>query len=44
MRSATRELRSLTCLAHAVDGTRSVAIDVRRSDADMTVTIDVPPA
>jgi DNA-binding MarR family transcriptional regulator len=44
VRSARRELRSLTCLAHAVDGTRSVAIDVRRGDADMTVTVDVPPA
>ena len=43
VRGATRELRSLTCLAQAVDGTRSVTIDLRRGDADMTVTVDVPP-
>lgn len=43
VRSATHELRSLTCLAQSIDGTRSVAIDVRRGDADMTVTVDVPP-
>lgn len=44
LRTPAGELRSLTRLAGAIDGTRSVAIDIRRRDADMTVTVDVPPA
>jgi len=44
LRSATGELRSLTCLALAIDGKRHVAIDIRRGDATMTVTVDAPPA
>jgi DNA-binding MarR family transcriptional regulator len=44
VRIATRELHSLTCLAYAIDGTRSVAIDISRGDADVTVNVDVRPA
>jgi hypothetical protein len=44
LRTPAGELRSLTRLASAIDGTRSVVIDIRRGDADMTVTVDVPPA
>jgi DNA-binding MarR family transcriptional regulator len=44
LRTPERELRSLSCLARAMDGTRSLAIDIRRGDADITVTVDVPPA
>jgi DNA-binding MarR family transcriptional regulator len=44
VRTPTIELRSLTCLARAIGGTRSLAIDVRRGEAEMTVTVDVPPA
>jgi len=42
VRTPARELRSLTCLAQAIDGVRSVTIDVNRGDADMTVTVAVP--
>lgn len=44
VRTPIGELRSLTCLARAIDGIRSVAIDVNRGNADITVTVDVPPA
>lgn len=42
VRTPAGELRSLTCLAQAIDGARSVAIDVNRADADMTITVRVP--
>jgi DNA-binding MarR family transcriptional regulator len=42
VRTPARELRSLTCLAQAIDGARSVAIDVHRGDVDVTVTVKVP--
>lgn len=44
VRTRTQELRSLTCLAQAIDGARSVAIDIYRADADMTLTVKVPRA
>lgn len=42
VRTPARELRSLSCLAQAIDGARSVSIGVNRGDADMTVTVGVP--
>lgn len=44
VRTPGGELRSLTCLAQAIDGARSVAIDVHRAEGDTTMTLDVPPA
>jgi DNA-binding MarR family transcriptional regulator len=44
VRTPGTELRSLTCLARAIDGTRSLAIDLCRGETETTVTIDVPPA
>jgi len=44
VRTQARELRSLTCLAQAIDGVRSVTLDVNRGDADMTITVRIPPA
>ncbi len=44
VRTPARELRSLTCLAQAIDGARSVAIDIHRGEADMTLTVKVPRA
>jgi S1-C subfamily serine protease len=44
VRTPTRELRSLTCLAQAIDGVRAVAIDVIRGDVDVTITVKVPRA
>jgi DNA-binding MarR family transcriptional regulator len=44
LRTPVGELRSLTCLARAIDGMRSVAIDVNRGSVDITVTVDIPPA
>lgn len=44
VRTPARELRSLTCLAQAIDGARSVAIDIHREEADMTLTVKVPRA
>jgi DNA-binding MarR family transcriptional regulator len=42
VRTPARELRSLTCLAQAIDGAASVTIEVNRGDADVTVTVGVP--
>ena len=44
LRTPAGDLRSLTCLAQAIDGARTVAIDVQRENAIATVTIEVPPA
>lgn len=44
VRTPKRELRSLTCLAQAIDGARSVPVDIHRGDVDVTVTIKVPRA
>jgi DNA-binding MarR family transcriptional regulator len=44
VRAPARELRSLTCLAQAIDNVRSVAIDIHRGDLDVTVTVKVPRA
>ena len=44
LRTPARELRSLTCLAHAIDGMQSVTIDVNRGNADISVTVDIPPS
>lgn len=44
VRTPARELRSLTCLAQAIDHTRSVAIDIHRGEIDVTVTVKVPRA
>jgi DNA-binding MarR family transcriptional regulator len=44
VRTPARELRSLTCLAQAIDGARSVAIDLNRGDVDVTITVKVPRA
>jgi DNA-binding MarR family transcriptional regulator len=43
VRTPARELRSLTCLAQAIDGARSVSVDIHRGEVDVTVTVKVPP-
>jgi DNA-binding MarR family transcriptional regulator len=39
-----RKLRSLACLARALDGRRSLTIDIRRDGSDITITVPVPTA
>lgn len=42
LRTPERKLRSLACLARALDGRRSLTVDLRRGDMDLNVTIHVP--
>jgi DNA-binding MarR family transcriptional regulator len=44
LRTPERELRSLACLARALDGKRCLNLDIRRGGSDITMTITVPAA
>lgn len=43
LRTPDRELRSLACLARALDGRRSLTIDIRRGGSEVTATVTIPP-
>jgi len=44
LRTPERELRSLACLARALNGKRCLNLDIRRGGSDITMTITVPAA
>ena len=43
LRTPDQELRSLACLARALDGQRSLTVEIRRGGSGITATVPIPP-
>ena len=42
LRTPERELRSLACLARAIEGKRTLTVDIRRGGSEITTTVALP--